>query len=109
MVRADYGGVGRPYTENGKLVDMYDDGRIQVADNDPGQAFEAGWSPQGAVCVRHVRVARNATLSSLEAAHPALRGRVGEICTQAFARAHGALIFNRSDPAGAPPVSAERS
>ncbi|MBK6294687.1 MAG: hypothetical protein IPF55_10645 [Rhodoferax sp.] len=67
------------------------------------QDFEAGWGPAGAVCVRHVRVKNNVTLEQLEAHYPALRGRVGVVCTEAFARAQGALVFNRSDPSGAAP------
>ena len=103
MVRADYGGEGRPFTENGKLIDMFDDARIQVADLSAQQDFEAGWGSAGAVCVRHVRVKNNVTLEQLEAHYPALRGRVGVVCTEAFARAQGALVFNRSDPSGAAP------
>jgi len=103
MVRADYGGTGQPFTENGKLIDVFDDARIQVADLSAQQDFEAGWGPAGAVCVRHVRVKNNVTLEQLEARYPALRGRVGAVCTEAFARVHGALVFNRSDPSGAAP------
>ena len=38
------------------------------------------------------------TLAELEVLYPALRGRTGAICTEEFARAHGALVFNRSRP-----------
>ena len=96
MVRADYGGTGEPWTRDGMAIDVYDPQGIQVPDNAPDQAFEAGWSPDGAVCVHHVRVAENTTLGALEARYPALRGRTGAVCTEAFARRHGAVLFNRS-------------
>ena len=68
-----------------KRQDVFDDARIQVADLSAQQDFEAGWGPAGAVCVRHVRVKNNVTLEQLEAHYPALRGRVGVVCTEAFA------------------------
>jgi hypothetical protein len=48
--------------------------------------------------VHHPRVAEKVTLAELKARYPQLRGRTGAICTEEFARAHGALIFNRSRP-----------
>ncbi|TAJ38665.1 MAG: hypothetical protein EPO55_15000 [Reyranella sp.] len=98
MVRGDYGGADRPWTKDGMRIDMYDDHGVQVPDNSPDDVFEAGWSPKGAVCVHHVRVKENTTLAELEARYPALRGRTGEVCTEAFARTHGAVLFNRSRP-----------
>ena len=98
MVRGDYGGADRPWTKNGMNIDVYDDHGVQKPDNLPTEAFEAGWGPAGAVCVHHVRVKENTTLAELEALYPALRGRTGEVCTEAFARAHGAVVFNRSKP-----------
>lgn len=98
MVRGDYGGADRPWTKDGMNIDMYDDHGVQTPDNLPEHAFEAGWSPDGAVCVHHVRVRENTTLAELEALYPALSGRTGAICTEEFARAHGAVLFNRSKP-----------
>jgi len=46
--------------------------------------------------VRHVRVKENTTLQALEANYPRLAGRTGAICTEDFARANGAILFNRS-------------
>ena len=97
MLRADYGGDGRSHTEAGRVIDLYDVAAIQRPEMRRGQRFEAGWSEHGAVCVRHVRVATQASLARLQRRYPRLRGRVGAICTEAFARAHGALLFNRSD------------
>jgi hypothetical protein len=58
--------------------------------------FEAGWTPQGAVCVRHVRVKENVSLGALVAACPRLRNHVGPACTEETARSFGAKLFNRS-------------
>ncbi|WP_374565942.1 ADYC domain-containing protein [Ideonella sp.] len=96
MVRADYGGDGTPHTENGQRIDVFDDLGVQEADRLPGQSFEAGWSPQGAVCVHHPRVATASTLADLQARYPALHGQTGDLCTEAYARSLGALVFNRS-------------
>lgn len=98
MVRADYGGQGEATTLDGQTIDMYDPQAIQTPDNSPEHAFEAGWAPDGAVCVNHVRVRQNTSLEALEAKHPRLKGRTGAICTEEFARAHGAILFNRSKP-----------
>src|SRR5258708_5701048 len=96
MVRGDYGGSGEPWTKNGMLIDVFDPQGIQVADSAPDLAFEAGWTPEGAVCVHHVRVKENTTLAALEAKYPRLKGRTGAICTEAFARTNGAIVLNRS-------------
>jgi hypothetical protein len=60
--------------------------------------LEAGWTEQGAARVNHPRVAGNVTLSEIEARWPQLVGKTGAICTEAFARANGAVLFNRSAP-----------
>lgn len=97
MVRADYGGRGEATTLDGQIIDMYDPQGIQTPDMLDGQGFEAGWAPEGAVCVNHVRVKQNTSLEELEAKYPRLKGRTGAICTEEFARAHGAILFNRSN------------
>ena len=96
MVRGDYGGTNEPWTRNGMGIDVYDIKGVQTPDNAADQAFEAGWTPEGAVCVHHVRVKENTTLAELEAKYPKLKGRTGEICSEAFARSNGAILFNRS-------------
>jgi hypothetical protein len=96
MVRGDYGGSEEPWTKDGMWIDIYDPQGIQVTDNDPDLVFEAGWGPDGAVCVHHVRVKENTTLEALEARYPRLRGRTGAICTEAYARSLGAIVLNRS-------------
>lgn len=96
MVRADYGGDGQGTTRDGTVIDPYDDWRIQTADMVEGQDLEAAWVPDGAVCVRHVRIRENMSIEELEQRYPWLRGRTGPVCTEEFGRSHGALLFNRS-------------
>lgn len=96
MVRGDYGGADMPFTKDGMNIDVYDLQNIQQPENAPEQTFEAGWAPDGAVCVHHVRVKENVTLADLEARFPHLKGRTGAICTEEFARANGAVVYNRS-------------
>lgn len=98
LVRADYSGDGRGTTRNGQPIDIYDFNGVQAPGNDPTHEFEAGFSPAGAVCVRHVRVRENTSLDALDAEAPRLKGRTGEICTEEFARANGAILFVRSPP-----------
>ena len=95
MVRADYSGDGKGTTRDGQLIDVYDRFGIQRSDEDAALSFEAGWTKDGAVCVRHVRVKENIVLEELDALS-SLHGRTGDICTEEFARQHGAVIFNRS-------------
>jgi len=61
---------------------------------DPTLSFEAGWRPEGAVCVAHPRIRENITLDQFKAVHP--RFATMPACDQASARAAGALLFNRS-------------
>ena len=98
MVRADYCGRGEGTTNTGMMIDKFDDRNIQTADNLPDQAFEAGWTAAGAVCVAHVRVKDNTSLVRLAASCPRLAGKLGETCTTETARAAGAMLFNRSRP-----------
>ena len=97
LVRAAYGGPERGWTRNGMPIDIYDRIGIQAPAHDPGQRFEAGWTPDGAVCVAHVRVPENGGLDAVRAAAPRLAGRLGpRACTEARAAGWGALLFNRS-------------
>lgn len=98
MFRGDYGGTGEPWTRNGMNIDLYDAQGIQKPDMAADQTFEAGWSSDGAVCVHHVRVKENTTLTALEEKYPRLKGRTGAICTEDYARSLGAIMFNRSRP-----------
>lgn len=98
MVRGDYGGAGEAFTRDGMSIDLYDPQGLQKPDMAADQTFEAGWSPEGAVCVHHVRVKENVTFEQLEVRFPRLKGRTGAICTEEFARTTGALLLNRSAP-----------
>jgi hypothetical protein len=39
--------------------------------------FESGWTADGAVCVRHVRVKENTSLEALAVASPPIEGPAG--------------------------------
>lgn len=96
MVRADYCGDGVPATRNGTLIDIFDDHAIQKSERDSTLAFEAGWSPTGAVCVAHTRIAQELDLAALVKRCPKLRDAVGTNCDETRARGLGAVVFNRS-------------
>lgn len=93
MMRAAYCGDGRSYTEDGTLIDIADRIGIQRYDNDPGLAFEAAWSPAGAVCVAHTRKPALLSIEQLQQRCP--RVRTGADCSDETA---GALLYNRSRP-----------
>ena len=99
MVRADYCGDDVAHTRDGTMIDVYDDLAVQTPDLVPTQAFEAGWTSEGAVCVAHPRIAEDLTLPDLERTCPRLAGRTGPAaCTEATARAAGARLYVRSTP-----------
>jgi hypothetical protein len=97
MLRGAYGDPVRGWTRDGTPIDVYDRVGIQAPANDPGQDFEAGWTPDGAVCVAHPRIPEHGGLDAIVAHAPRLAGRTGpETCTEERAAALGALVFNRS-------------
>jgi hypothetical protein len=100
MVRADYCGDGQSWTENGTAIDMYDDVGIQVPETNNAMPFEAGWSPDGAVCIHHQRIAGKLAPQALRQQCPRLAAAaLGEQCSEAWARTHGkAVLYNRSRP-----------
>ncbi len=101
LVRAAYGGPPRGWTRDGMAIDIYDHIGIQEPGMAPDHAFEAGWTPQGAVCVAHTRVPENGSVEDVVAAVPRLAGATGaQSCTEARATALGAMLFNRSRPPG---------
>ncbi|MBC8073944.1 MAG: pentapeptide repeat-containing protein, partial [Deltaproteobacteria bacterium] len=55
MVRADYCGDGQAHTADGTLIDVFDTLDVQRSDTSVDLAFEAGWGPNGAVCVSRAR------------------------------------------------------
>jgi len=98
LIRADYSGAGQSTTRDGERIDIYDKFGIQTKAADPSLEFEAGWTMDGAVCVRHPRVKENANLTSLSDSVARLKERVGAACNEETARALGAILFNRSAP-----------
>lgn len=96
MTRADYCGDGTATTRDGTAIEIFDDQGVWTHDNLPGFLFEAGWASQGAVCVRHMRVAENMSLEELAARCPRLAGAVGSVCDEDEARRRGAVLFNKS-------------
>lgn len=55
MVRADYCGDGTPHTANGTVIDVFDSLGVQQTDASVDLEFEAGWGPNGAMCVSRSR------------------------------------------------------
>lgn len=55
LARADYCGDGTPHTANGTLIDVFDTLGVQDSDQSIDLAFEAGWGPDGALCVSRPR------------------------------------------------------
>lgn len=100
MVRADYCGDGKSWTENGTGIDVYDDVAIQFPEKKNPMPFEAGWSPDGAVCIHHQRIANKLAPAALRQQCPRLAAApIGDQCSETWARAHGkAVLYNRSTP-----------
>lgn len=97
LYRADYCGDGRGWTADGTLIDVYDDAGMQAPEPVSTLAFEAGWSPAGAVCVHHTRVPANIRLDELLQRCPRLGAAAsGPGCTEDQARRDGAILFNKS-------------
>ena len=69
---------------------------IQEAESrtDASFAFEAGWNPDGAVCVARTRIPANISVERLKVSCPRLAAV--PVCAEGSARAGGALLFNRS-------------
>lgn len=95
MIRADYCGNGKSHTRDGMLINVFDDNRIQVSETQPGLSFEAGWGPDGAVCVARTRVPELVALDDLLGACPRLQASA-RTCREETAREAGALLFNES-------------
>lgn len=55
MARADYCGDGVGHTENGTLINIWDEIGIQSADIREDLAFEAAWTPDGAFNIERTR------------------------------------------------------
>lgn len=98
LARADYCGNGESSTRDGTLIDVYDHVGVQQPEPDmPELVFEAGWTPEGAICVHHTRIPENLTLDDLAQSCPRLApDQIGASCTEAAAIQAGALLLVRS-------------
>jgi hypothetical protein len=56
LVRADYCGDGTPWTQDGTMINVYDDVGIEDRDPGAGWAHEANWTPDGASCMSATRI-----------------------------------------------------
>jgi hypothetical protein len=67
MLRADYCGDGVSHTQDGVLINVWDNFGIEVADPTPhGFALEADWTPNGARHIHHTRLGTDATQIYIE-------------------------------------------
>lgn len=92
LARADYCGDGVATTENGTEIDVYDG--LGILEPDGGKDFEAGWGPDGAVCVSHPRY-----LDVVEGegpVYPKCWDALPRCEDLASAEEHGALLVNAS-------------
>jgi hypothetical protein len=101
MVRADYCGDGRSFTRDGTLIGFADSAgvtTIEPADiAREGLAFEAAWSPDGAVCIARPRLDDVDSPESLARTCPRLASRIGaSVCEPGTP---GGLLVNYSRPA----------
>ena len=94
MTRADYAGRGEPHTRNGTRIDVADVAGVQTHEAGSDYVFEAGWGPDGAVCVARTRWPDLVTREAVLAQAPGLAGP----CDAAAAKARGALLFTRIQP-----------
>lgn len=98
LARADYCGDGHATTRDGTAIDIYDEvGILQPTPDLPEFAFEAGWTPDGAVCAHHARIPENLEMTALPGACPRLAtAPIGAACDEERAKQLGALIMTRS-------------
>ena len=98
LLRADYCGNGHSYTQEGTPVLIYDLLGIQKDEPEQDMTFEGAWGPDGAICVRHVRVTSATSLEQLVKSCPGkLSSNVGANCTEENAlRSKKPLILNKS-------------
>ena len=94
LVRADYCGDGVGHTRNGTRIGLFDRIGIQRDEREPGISFEAAFTPEGASCVAHPRLADGASLERLTEMCPRLAAHVGPSCDETapgliFVRSHG--------------------
>ena len=97
MLPAEYAADGRFHTRNGMRIEIFDFAGVNDPENIGGMPFEAGWTPDGAVCVAHLRVPEVTDAAHFAGLYPGMADRYGpQACTEDTARALGGLVFNRS-------------
>lgn len=77
MVRADYGGEGKPTTLEGTVVYVCDRFGVVPCSTKPPLVFEAAWGVKGATCVARPRIPKNISLTELGRQYPRLAGHLG--------------------------------
>jgi hypothetical protein len=93
LVRADYCGDGTPHTADGTAIDVFDRLGVQQSDTSVDFDFEAGWGPDGAVCVSHPRYEE---LKDGEVVTPSCLDELPTCDEAATAFTMGAQVVNRS-------------
>lgn len=98
MLRADYCGNGTPHTRNGTPVEVYDSLGIQTPTPGSALSLEAVWGPDGALCVRKLRLADPVTPDALRSSCPtSLNMRIGDACNEEeYLDSDHPVIINRS-------------
>lgn len=94
LARADYCGDGTPHTVDGTEIDVFDRLGVMRPDFSMDVVFEAGWGPDGAVCVNEPRWVD--TLPDGEVLLPECWNDLPKCATEDEALAHGSTIANRS-------------
>jgi hypothetical protein len=94
MARADYCGNGVSFTKNGTLIDIFDTRGIQSPTADASLLFEAGWGPDGAVCVNRTRY--DARTPAGQPALPSCWATLPKCSSFADAEWRGATLGNAS-------------
>jgi hypothetical protein len=90
MVRADYCGDGRSFTQDGMLIDLYDGLSLQT--DTETWPFEAEWSADGAVCLSHFRISNQTEL------HSCPRDLHDDACGDPAHFAQGTLLMTEYSP-----------
>lgn len=102
MMRADYCGDGRSYTQEGIRIESWDN--LGLRTSAKSLPFESAWDANGAVCIARPRVPSIAPLATIVNRCPALAARIQSDCgDRAGQPGSDALLWNGSD-AGATTV-----
>jgi hypothetical protein len=83
-----------PHTENGTQIDLFDVRGIQTPVPDDGMTFEAGWGPNGAICVREPRYVDRA--ASGDVVYPSCWAELPKCESFEDAKSLGAELGNNS-------------